>query len=184
VEWIYTQKLPADEDGAAWMRLLEEATEKYRQKRYEVLVRAYVLGDRLFIDRFRRLVNNRFTDSQGTDYFAEPARFETFTYAFNNIPADRPMLQFMVDDHCDIWPELKDDYGDGNPEQKAILTSFNELPKAFLIRAMRRMSDFRYGRPDGYGFECYHEHESDEQKEDCGAFHMKYDKMLDYGFFE
>lgn len=72
-----------------------------------------------------------------------------------------------------------------DPEQEAILKALNELPKAFLMRAMQRLGELsRAKSADTYHERCYHEHESDKEKRACDNFHIKYDKVLDYGFFE
>jgi hypothetical protein len=141
---------------------------------------AYVLADRLLIDRFRRLVGNYFVNCLKRDWFQEPARFETFSYAFENIPSDRPVLQLLlVNDYCDYWPEGKDDYDDSDPEDKANLRALNELPRAFLMRAMRRMGDFRNGRPNETAHKrCYHEHGSEEEQKACGRLHRTTTRRL------
>jgi len=111
-------------------------------------VKAYVLGDRILVDKFRRLVNNVFADALKKDWFAEPARLKSFSYAFLNIPSDRVILQCMVDDHCVYWPEniTEYDFDGGDDDAEATLKAMKELPHNFLMRAMLRLGGVQMRR--------------------------------------
>lgn len=184
MERIYIQKLPANEAAIAWTRLVEElaepSTEKWIQTRYEVLVRAYVLGDRLIIHSFRRLVNNVFANLLGFGYTMILARYQMIAYAFDNIPSERPILQGLVDTHCSERSNHVVRNRTCRDEDEALKV----LSKDFLIRATCRFGEchraFAHKIPKA---RCYYEHESEAQKKACTKSHMVYDQALGTGFF-
>lgn len=53
-----------------------------------------------------------------------------YDFAFANIPSNRAVLQFLVDDYCKSWVE--------EFEENAAL---HELPPAFVTRALRKYSN-------------------------------------------
>ncbi|KAH7084927.1 hypothetical protein BKA63DRAFT_484941 [Paraphoma chrysanthemicola] len=175
VEWHYTSNLPTEE--ADWCGVLQVDINSYwNHLRFTVLLKAYVFGDRFLVKSFRRQVNNTFVHHIGLGWFSLPTRYEGFSYAFANIPSDRPILQLLVDEHCGEW-----DKGDENDDTK--LSAFNNLPPKFLIRAFRRIHEMTEKELDRENW-CYCEHESDKDKTDCETQHMRYDERLDFGTFE
>jgi hypothetical protein len=144
-------------------------------------MKAYIIGDRLLVDRFRRLVNNRFAEAFGYIHFEPPFSYRSYSYAFANIPPDRPILQYMVDDLCTRWP----DDADEDALDEASLQAFNDLPKSYTIQAMLRLGEYERNSDKARRRRCYYEHESEEERKDCTVgLHMKYNAVLDYGAFE
>lgn len=105
------------------------------QWRFATIVKAYAFGDRFQMEAFRRQVNNAFVDAISKSYFPPFIRYESSSYAFNNIPLDRPILQLLVDKHCQVWHSKEG--GDSN------LKAINELHPKFLLRAMRRLCQIK-----------------------------------------
>jgi hypothetical protein len=98
-------------------------------------------------------------------------------YAFTNIPCDRPILQFLVDDFCDHWDKEADDELEVGAQK--------QFPTAFTLRVMRRFSE-KLDLSTQIWVEakrCFLEHASEEEKEACSAAHMKYNKVLHFGCF-
>jgi hypothetical protein len=106
-------------------------------------------------------------------------RFESSAYVFNNIPLDRPILQLLVDEHCQVWDSDEDN-------EDLDIKALNELHPKFLLRAMRRLREMKEKSWDNLPMStwCYFEHESYEQKTACTKHHTKYDERLDFGTFE
>jgi hypothetical protein len=149
------------------------------QWRFATLVKAYAFGDRFQMEAFRRQVNNAFVDAISRSYFWTVIRYHSSSYAFNNIPLDRPILQLLVDEYCQVW-----DSTEGNEDLD--IKALNELHPKFLLRAMRRLGEMKEKSWDTLPMStwCYYEHESYEQKTACTKRHMKYDEGLDFGTFE
>jgi len=83
--------------------------------------------------------------------------------AYANIPSDRPILQFLVDLHftCRL------------PRSPGRM---DELPKAFLVRIMRRMHQEQLRTRRSYVSShspCYYEHTSVSDLESCRSAHME-----------
>ncbi|KAI8934418.1 hypothetical protein NX059_009153 [Plenodomus lindquistii] len=136
-------------------------------------IKPYVFADRFIVHGFQQLVNNRFCTKYDAQFNEPSERFQLVAYAFGNIPADRTILQMLVDDHCEVWDaesELDDES----------LTALNALPKAFLPRVMRRSLE-QIGRgKDVKESRCYMDHGADSS---CDDQHMKYNERLDVGEF-
>jgi hypothetical protein len=177
VDWLYNTRLPIEVQD--WQRVLEHGLEgSFDQHRFATLVKAYVFGHRFQIEPFRRQVNKAFVDAIPERYFWPFMRYESSSYAFNNIPLDRPILQLLVDEHCQVWDSTEE--GDLN------IKAINELHPKFLLRAMRRLRQMKEKSWNTLPMDtwCYYEHESDEQRTACTKQHMKYDERLDLGTFE
>lgn len=133
---------------------------------FRIYIRAYAFGDRYLSPVFRRAANNQFTDDLGRIFWVGGPHRQSVAYAFANIPSNRVILQRLVDDFCDGWDEnYLDDYG---------ADAMNELPPAFP----RRMPQCFIERGQilariPHKKRCYHEHESDEDKEYCKDLHMR-----------
>jgi hypothetical protein len=94
--------------------------------------------------------------------------------AFEIIPADRVILQFLVDTHYNTWTTCCEESGP--------LPAF---PYAFVVRAMRRFSEIlEEERSQTTIKTCYYyEHVDKAALVDCGRLHMRYDAEKDFGFF-
>lgn len=95
------------------------------------------------------------------------------TFAFANIPHDRTILQFLVNDFCSRWnQELS------NETDTQALMAF---PPAFSAQVARRYAYCNRGKTyDG----CYVEHTIEEEQQACKKTHMEFvGGGTDYGFF-
>lgn len=131
-------------------------------------LKAYVFGDRFLVPEFRRAVNNSFV---GHKLYQQASKLYSLAiYAFENIPADRPILQFLVDKHCFEWV--------ADLDTKYDLEYYQKLPHNFLVRVMRRYNSLYLN--SGHGFEegCYLEHTSNEEKAECAGCHVRFDNQL------
>jgi hypothetical protein len=124
------------------------------------------------------MVHNNFVD--GLKYtMASMGVYHLLPYAqkaYANIPLDRPILQLLVDFHCDTWTQCWENGPD----------TVNEHPHAFVGRAMRRLHEQLLRKTRGHPEKlprCYYEHASDEEKKTCPSAHMDYDEEKDFGFF-
>ncbi|KAF1940175.1 hypothetical protein EJ02DRAFT_513298 [Clathrospora elynae] len=89
---------------------------------------------------------------------------------------DRPILQLLVDEHCDEWHQCCT--GDD-------ADAVRRLPCDFLVRAIRWLSEeqFRQLRKCAEKkTRCYYEHMEEGQRVYPRA-HTEYDKEKDFGFF-
>lgn len=93
------------------------------------------------------------------------------SWAFENITADRLLLQCLVDNFCRYRDQAEDGEKDG-----CALTKF---PPAFVLRALRRFSQTRGEAKLADWQRCYHEHASEKQRLRCRLRHFKYDESKD-----
>ncbi|KAJ4378281.1 hypothetical protein N0V86_005981 [Didymella sp. IMI 355093] len=170
VHWLYTQQIPT---GYLALRSVVHHPDSPKApiNKALVLVKAYALGDRILALTFRREANNTliiFGSCMGFPSTLLP----TATYAFANIPSDRSILQFLVNQFCKCWdPEYII-----NTEEDAL----SELPPAFTVRAMKRLAHLRCGKLEG----CYIEHSTNEEKKSCREPHMEFvGGEFGYGYF-
>jgi hypothetical protein len=177
VHWLYTQNLPKGADE--WIRVLglEESTKDddlWWQEAFLVCLKAYVFGDRFLLPTFRQAVNNFFVRVLTDTCFLKPYRWLAISYAFANVPADRLILQLLVDECCNEWHEGIDTEEDFVAQRK--------LPAQFLLRVMRRSNEMRHDI--NTSTRCYEEHGSEQEKARCRCVHMMYDEDADYGYFK
>jgi hypothetical protein len=162
VDWLYTKKIP--ETDKQWLE--READQEYWCYRGRVnllRLKVYVVADRLGIQELLQRINNNFVDVN----IYVPPRYEEVIYAFSNIPAGRRILEKMVDSYCTCSSPSDDDLGTGQKELR------NKLPFDFLLQISRRYQQRESDRnwrddPDDELCACdYHEHASDEEREQC-----------------
>jgi hypothetical protein len=136
------------------------------------LLRGYIFADRFMVTNFRRAMNNTLVD-----YLENVNRLHTvfiIPEAYANIPADRPILELLVDIYCQ-W-DLS------GPRRR--LERIHQLPHAFLVRAFRRMNEIHfYGGKTYSNSRCYQEHASKEEKTACSKVHMRYCSETELGYF-
>lgn len=185
VHWLYTGKFPELQDNDKW----EVATQKEFwpfdvEARRLLAIKAYVFADRFIVSTFRRTLSARAT-TPILDALKDVRQiiFEETSplvnYAFTHVPADRPLLQFLVDDFCCRWQEDLD-----LAEEMDLL---KELHSAFLLRVMRvtrRFSEILRERGEAKTKCCYLEHASDKKEKAFKAQHMVYNEEREYGYLE
>ncbi|KAF1955498.1 hypothetical protein CC80DRAFT_474246, partial [Byssothecium circinans] len=101
---MLTQELPKAE--VDWERAYNEMTNQ-KAAADEVIVRAIALGSRIMSIEFQRAAAEALANNL-IDRFQTPG-YEAIIYAFDNLPAGDPTLQFLVDVHCAFWMEEHDD---------------------------------------------------------------------------
>ena len=93
---------------------------------------------------------------------------------FEQIPKDRAVVQFLVDEYCHNYQN--------NGERDE-----GTLPREFLLRCMRRLKDMA-SEPQGDHRarlqRCYLEHTIEGEKEACPKLHMRFDQDVGHGYFE
>jgi len=140
-----------------------------------VEIKVYAFADRFLVPALQRAINNNIVDEIENGRFLEAYDIVPLAKeAFSIIPSDRPMLQLLVDYHCDRWRSCC--------EQSS---PFPGLPYAFLARAMRRFSEMLQEKKQGHPVQdrCYYEHTDEAEAAKCGKLHMQYDKEKDFGTF-
>ncbi|KAH3964080.1 hypothetical protein HBI73_034740 [Parastagonospora nodorum] len=174
--WLYCQTLPDGDDSSEWRQVAGGQEEE----NVAGMIQAYIFADRFLVPIFRRVINDKiidYFDGGGMyDIYRIP---ETGIEAFSNIPADRPVLQFLVDHYCEFWD------GCCHVEQ----FDPTKASPAFLARLVRRFSDMlveeRHGKENENEAKvrCYYEHADEEETTDCGKQHMQYDGSRGIGVF-
>ncbi|KAF2127350.1 hypothetical protein P153DRAFT_344937 [Dothidotthia symphoricarpi CBS 119687] len=166
VYWLYTHTLAPDYKDQDFGHDLEKSS-----RHFVVSIQAYAFGDRFLVPAFRRAVNNDLVTFIKELYVEIEDMVAMAQEAFATIPSDRPILQLLVDDHCDYWYQRHE--GDA-----ALL---DKLPQAFLVRVMRRFAEQKGNSKKVK--RCYYEHGSEEEANDCPHEHMVFDEELQCGFF-
>lgn len=135
-------------------------------------VKACVFGDRFLVPEFRRAANNNFVTS--SKFVNTLELFEVVVYAYDNLPEDITLLEFLVDTHCQSW-KVWDECLDVNGFHR-------RLPRGFLFRAMTRYSRLSCDPFKRLKMSCYVEHTSDEERKECEksgkVVHLKYSLVL------
>lgn len=135
------------------------------------LVKAYALGDRLLAFGFRRAINNHVVGPYGGIAIAPRAYVPAVRWAFENIPCERPLLQFLVNDFCANWYAKHDNKDD--------VEALRQFPMTSIMRAMRRYSLAREDEGDG----CFLEHATVAERRSCKHTHPEYTTGHDgYGY--
>jgi len=157
------------------MSLIEEALSA-GDEQADACIKGYAFGDRFCAPGFCHATSN-FLAGTFKGYFDSSDQLCLSTsYAFDNIPSDRVILQSFVDDYCLWWSDADHDCS---------LDVQERLPSAFRRRAMKRFQELNTMSAEEKGKKrCYMEHVSDVEKEDCQALHMRYDEKKDLAYFE
>lgn len=135
VTWLYTQRLPAS--LREWRVSLgfrpEYNTIDDDFIIFDLCFQAYEFGDRCLISEFRRCINNSIIDAMPESYLQTEPFYRLVIHAFEYIPENREILQFLVDRYVDRY--------DGVDDGDEVIKMQKDLPRAFLIRVMRRYSE-------------------------------------------
>lgn len=171
MHWLYTQRIPATYRDLGLI-VQGTASSSNVMDEYLVLVRAYVLGDRILVPTFRRKINNLFVGLANYVTKYPTDLLPIVTYAFANISGDRTILQYLTNKFCESWsPEWNTD----NDHD-----ALGKFPPTFTIRVIKRYAYLRHGNYEG----CYVEHATVQEEESCGKAHIQYlGSAKDYGFF-
>jgi hypothetical protein len=151
--------------------------------RLTTCIKAYALDDRLVAPVFLHYVNDKFIQfySQHKGYLAVE-RCPLIELAFNNIPLDSVVLQFLVDDHCTRYWFWRSTRGVENEVRLSAIedrlppqipASYHERQKNLKITTTGEKLAGRY----------YREHATNSEKCNCKAKHMRNDALVDFGFF-
>lgn len=150
--WIYTQTLPTYGDFDEWVRILGQTDAEVFLSPHmlEPILGAYVLADRLLAHRLLREINNTIVKYNPMSCIDPDRAVAAITYAFENIAAERPILQFLVDDFCQHCR---------TPATGKLFSGFErrleEMPSAFGRRVRRRLENVDARPKSGF---CYREH--------------------------
>ncbi|KAJ4333155.1 hypothetical protein N0V95_009494 [Ascochyta clinopodiicola] len=174
VHWLYNLQLPEKHSYQAWNRIFEN-DELPVMDLFLLRIRAYALDDRLLAPTFRRAVNSVIVSDWHAEVRDAVTLALTYQWAFANIPADRLVLQFLVNDFCDFWHERRD----------ADNVGMKGFPHAFTLRVVRRYSQLvQLSVKKPVKTHCYIEHSSKKEQDDCETeLHMTYDAEKDFGNF-
>lgn len=172
VHWLYTKEFLLGEDELG-MPITD--VEHAEAEALETCTKAYIFGDRFLAPEFRRAANNCFADAMRHTYVLLTSYTGTLAHAFENIPADRVIVQALVDDYCACWNGRDDSiYGP---------TTMSCFPLAILRCMINQMRD-EYLFVDIHKGRCYLEHASDEEMKACADMHMRWDEETELAFFE
>ncbi|KAF2256677.1 hypothetical protein BU26DRAFT_412709, partial [Trematosphaeria pertusa] len=155
VDWIYTQKLleyPTD-----WLVAADCSCEPEKVVMHTNLlkIKLYVFADRFLAPCLRKLLNRAIV-SNVRDGSCSPSIW-TIIYAFENLQATDPVLNYLVDARCTSDGTLYD-----STEEKEM---YGELPHEFLVRYMERSTEMRVRgiKLKDLHICDYHGHESGEK---------------------
>jgi len=180
LQWLYTNKIPAYEaDDKEWDIYLEGEDcndTSLGEKLFMILLKAYVFADRFLAHGFRCAVSKRLSDHVRFIDLEEPLCWKVFSYAFSNIPLERPILQHLVDDFCY-------EYIDFPGEEGHDMTAEVNQPREFLMRVMRALPSTRVNELEILSGRCYYEHASEKEEEACRKKYMVFDEVKDGGYF-
>lgn len=160
LHWLYAQCLPIFHDEIIRFARGTPAAKGDREVckwSHLLVLKAYVFGDRFMAQKFKDHARNLCVNLVGE---ASPF-YELVIYAFPNLCADDPLLDFLVDMPCLLWDPTCD-----RGEQPALR---DKLPNHFLVRVMLRNFELKK-QPiaiEDINLCSYHVHDSKEEREDC-----------------
>jgi len=166
--------MPARKDYEAWCRITGEHTFSL----LHLMIETYAFADRNLAFTFRRAMNVAIVDEIRDGLRMQVSEMLLVAQeAFATIPADRPLLQLLVDTHCTYWTVCCED------DSRAIA----QLPHDFVVHAMRRLSQKLQSKPNGRKTKekiwCYYEHADEVNYDRCQKEHMNYNRKKDVGSF-
>lgn len=138
VYWLYTHKLPdVKENGYDWQKIFPldmtfEAETELHKACLQLCVTAYAFGDRFLVPHFRRIANNTFLELTKCPLSDEPVDHQLISYAFENIPAERILLQYMTDDYCGCWQDEDTNHYSGEAIKDLPAQFLRRLPSSFI----------------------------------------------------
>ncbi|KAF2127077.1 hypothetical protein P153DRAFT_432919 [Dothidotthia symphoricarpi CBS 119687] len=156
VDWLYSQKLPAT--NRDWAFGVDESDNTIvAHARQLARIKAYTFGDRFLCLEFAKAVRNSLVDHLVT----QSPYYDVVIHAFTNLPPENPILRLLVDCHCHVFEEYMD------LDESEQLQKRDQLPHAFLIRVMLKYSRILAGAYEELDRCDYHEHGSEEEKQEC-----------------
>ncbi|KAJ8111033.1 hypothetical protein OPT61_g6274 [Boeremia exigua] len=181
VHWLYTQQVPDHKkDCAMWDHIVNGKHSNrmfLSRSQYQLptltLLRAYVLGDRLLAEEFRRLTNNHLVEGDSTVGFNPMESLPSIEWAFENIRSDRSILQYLANEFCNNWFPEGDDTDD--------IDALSKLPTKFVLRLLRRLGYLRQSSIEE-GKTCYLEHFTEAEEKACEKTHVQYSELEDYSY--
>lgn len=172
MHWLYTGKIPST--AKSWSQVLDGQESRDERPAF-VLVKAYALGDRLRAPGFYLAAYDHLVDFDFDMRHLPEEILPVVRWAFENIPADRIILQFLTNFFCEMWVSTHDD-----TKEVLALASF---PPKFVARLLRRFSLTKRDGIWDYFKDCYMEHTSKNEAANCTLeFHAVYDEAMDYSF--
>lgn len=175
VHWLYHGWLPIE--ATDWCQIFPEDQKDLDiyNKMFLETIKAYAFSIRFVVPPFgRALVPGLNYLCDGYEWSDARAR-KAITYAFDNIPADRIVLERLVENYCFNCSRYDKDYS---------LAAFQELPAAFARRVMMRFLEMKNIESTDQDEErCYIEHSNDAEEGRCIYQHMNYDAQHDVAHF-
>ncbi len=162
VEWMYSQVLPEHHDTTTWKEIAASPTGDGHSL---LMLKLYVFADRFLIPSLRALVNSRIVTS-GISKYPRRHASEAMIYAFKNLPATDPVLDFFVDSYFMMWTIAPEDAEKSAKELSC-------MPQEFLVRWLIKLGTYRstyevrHERKFYMNLCSYHVHQSDPEKEQC-----------------
>ncbi|KAF3039205.1 hypothetical protein E8E12_007965 [Didymella heteroderae] len=178
-DWLYTGKLPAMDEG--WneeeyrMDLDAKSNTQWHTATQVAMLKAYAFADRMLSPGLRKALEHEiiayFVDDGGREVCYRAA-----IHAFAHLPSASPVLQVMIDAHCQEFARKNDTEEDGELQLHA------QLPNAFLIGVMKRLAKLHlemkirlakcspckyYGHTEQLDKCDYHGHSTKKERREC-----------------
>lgn len=188
MHWLYNRRFPEFQHVDTWQGLLDThdiwAAPSKRNQEIEddqdaapevyhdicmALVEAHDLGDRFLAAEFRTAVHDCLVLCIMANRAFHEDLCSIIALAFEVIPADRPVLQLLVERFCSDELIVSKDV-------EIVAEAEELLPRSFLLRTTKRRTS---GNNHPQGGRCFFEH-TPEEREQCRFCHVKYDKRLKY----
>ncbi|KAL6706150.1 hypothetical protein ACN47E_006066 [Coniothyrium glycines] len=175
VEWLYTQKLPIENDPLAWQTTAGIPGAWWEDPTI-LKLKFYVFADRFIVRNLSAELNRRIVNEHSSRAFPGHPGHEEIIYAFNNLPETDPLLDFYADILFYVWNLDMDQL-----HNQVSLRS--QLPRELLLRFMLRVGRSRRDYEDlpinkfSFDFCSYHGHVSEEEKKAC-AYKVKLNTKL------
>jgi hypothetical protein len=143
---------------------------------FEMSTKACVFGDRFVAPSFERAASNYLALAIQQHIYIEAIDQQDLIYAFENIPADRVIVQCLVDEFCVSWNDDVDIYS---------AIAMGRLPPEVLCRVAKRFQEMTtMSSIENLRIRCYLEHESEKKKEMCESLHIRWDQDKELAFFD
>lgn len=149
LEWLYSQQYPRDH------RFGRDGENRKKQLRR---LKRCVFGDRFSVPAFRAVSESSLIDSLVVAH--RSPFYKAVIYAYEHLPAESPVFQALIDEHC--YNTCKNSDTETNGE----LLLRSQLPKALLVGVMVRYMHLQPDRSERKRpNRCdYHGHTSDDEK--------------------
>ena len=174
MHFIYTQTIPNDVNE--FSNLIERPNDGNNAWTWDTpwaCINAYILAEQISAPAFGAAINNYLVNEWhgGLCELNSGGKQDLIARAFDYIPKDRVIMQFLVDDYCHT------DWDDGESDE-------GKLPVGFYARCMRRLREMVNALYDDPDTRCYLEHGNEDEKKACLKLHMRFDSEVGHGYFE